>query len=270
MKIGIIGFGYVGQAVAWAHREQNIIIRDPKLKDSAELKYFADCDGIYICVPSPSLEDGHCDTSVLEAVLKELEEFNDIVIISKTTAPPGTYKQLHKEYPNLVHSPEFLTQNNSAIDYANAEYCVLGGHHYWCLKAREIVSLGRKIVLSNHLITSIETAALYKYMMNSYLATKVTFMNDFKKLANVEKVNWEEIKHLAGHDNRIGKTHMDVPGPDGQFGWGGACFPKDIAAIQMEALDLNIELELLGRVEDINKKHRQENLNEYKWAEGSQ
>jgi UDP-glucose 6-dehydrogenase len=49
---------------------------------------------------------------------------------------------------------------------------------------------------------------------------------------------------------------MDVPGPDGEYGWGGACFPKDIAAIQMEALDLDTELELLGRVEDINKKHR--------------
>jgi UDPglucose 6-dehydrogenase len=105
-------------------------------------------------------------------------------------------------------------------------------------------------------MTDIKSASLFKYMMNSYLATKVTFMNEFKKLADSEEVDWHGIKELSRHDYRIGTTHMDVPGPDGERGWGGACFPKDIAAIQMEALDLNTELELLGRVEDINKKHR--------------
>jgi UDPglucose 6-dehydrogenase len=97
---------------------------------------------------------------------------------------------------------------------------------------------------------------MYKYMMNSYLAAKVTFMNDFKKIADAEGIDIKDLTHLASHDSRIGTTHMAVPGPDGQYGWGGACFPKDIAAIQMEAIDLNVELELLGRVEDINKKHR--------------
>jgi UDP-glucose 6-dehydrogenase len=93
-------------------------------------------------------------------------------------------------------------------------------------------------------------------MMNSYLAAKVTFMNDFKKLADAENVEFKDLVYLAAHDDRIGTTHMEVPGPDGQYGWGGACFPKDVAAIQMEALNLETELELLGRVEDINKKHR--------------
>ena len=93
-------------------------------------------------------------------------------------------------------------------------------------------------------------------MMNSYLAAKVTFMNDFKKIADAEGVDIKDLAYLAKHDDRIGTTHMEVPGPDGQYGWGGACFPKDIAAIQMEGLDLGVELELLSRVEDINKKHR--------------
>jgi UDPglucose 6-dehydrogenase len=93
-------------------------------------------------------------------------------------------------------------------------------------------------------------------MMNSYLATKVTFMNDFKELADAHEVNWHEIKELARHDLRIGDTHMDVPGPDGEYGWGGACFPKDIAAITMEALDKGLEFELMQRVETINRRHR--------------
>ena len=93
-------------------------------------------------------------------------------------------------------------------------------------------------------------------MMNSYLATKVTFMNDWNKIAEAEGVSLDDLRFIAAHDDRIGITHMKVPGPDGHYGWGGACFPKDIAAILEEGLDLGVELELLGRVEDINKKHR--------------
>jgi nucleotide sugar dehydrogenase len=259
MKIGIIGFGFVGQAIGWAYRNHDLVIRDPKLKDSASLDKFTDRDGIFICVPSPSTEDGHCDSSVLESVLKELLFVNinrQIPLISKTTAPPSVYKSLQEQYPNLVHVPEFLTQANAVHDYANADYCVIGGDYDWAVKARTVIVEGRKLTHDKHIITPIETAALYKYMMNSYLATKVTFMNDWNKIAKASGVELGDLSHLSSHDHRIGTTHMEVPGPDGEYGWGGACFPKDVAAIQMEALDLGIELELLGRVEDINKKHR--------------
>ncbi len=260
MKIGIIGFGFVGGAVAWAYKNADLVIRDPKLQDSASLDKFLDRDAIFICVPSPSTEDGHCDTSILEQVLKELLfvtiQNPKVVLISKTTAPPSVYKQLQQEYSNLVYAPEFLTQANAVIDYANATYCVIGGDYDWAVRAREVLVYGRKLTHNKHIIVTIETASLYKYMMNSYLAAKVTFMNDFKKLADAENVEFKDLVYLAAHDDRIGTTHMEVPGPDGQYGWGGACFPKDVAAIQMEALNLETELELLGRVEDINKKHR--------------
>jgi UDPglucose 6-dehydrogenase len=260
MKIGIIGFGFVGQAIGWAYRNIDLVIRDPKMQDSASLDKFVSCDAIFICVPSPSTEDGHCDTLILEQTLKELLfvtiQNPNVVLISKSTASPSVYKRLQKDYSNLVHVPEFLTQANATVDYANATYCVIGGEYDWAVKARNILHFGRALVHNKHIIVSIETAALYKYMMNSYLATKVTFMNDFKKIADAEGIDIKDLTYLAGYDNRIGTTHMSVPGPDGQYGWGGACFPKDVAAIQMEALDLGVELQLLGRVEDINKKHR--------------
>jgi len=84
----------------------------------------------------------------------------------------------------------------------------------------------------------------------------VTFMNDFKLLADAEGVDWHDLKTLTTYEARIGKTHMDVPGPDGQYGWGGGCFPKDVAAIIAEAIDKSVDLELLERIETINKKHR--------------
>ena len=104
MKVGIIGLGYVGGAIAWAHQPQTVIMRDPKLKDSAELSDFVDCDVIYVCVPSPSTEDGHCDSSILESTLKELLFVlinKQIPIICKTTAPPSVYARLQKEYPKF-------------------------------------------------------------------------------------------------------------------------------------------------------------------------
>ena len=263
MRIGIIRFGYVGGAIAWAHRDQDIIIRDPKLKASADLDKFVDCDAVFVCVPSPcvdpTLENGKCNTSILEQTLKELLFVlinKQIPIICKTTAPPSVYARLQKEYPNIVHCPEFLTAANNLTDYMNAEYFVLGGQYDWCIKAREVIHLGVSVTHDRFIITDIKTAALYKYMMNSYLATKVTFMNDFKLLADAEGIDWNDVKTLITYEDRIGKSHMDVPGPDGQFGWGGACFPKDIAAIIEESIELGLDFELMQRVESINKKHR--------------
>lgn len=263
MRIGIIGFGYVGGAIAWAHRDQDIIIRDPKLKASADLDKFVDCDAVFVCVPSPcvdpTLENGKCDTSILEQTLKKLLFVlinKQIPIICKTTAPPSVYARLQKEYPNIVHCPEFLTAANNLTDYMNTEYFVLGGQYDWCVRAREVIHLGVSVTHDRFIITDIKTAALYKYMMNSYLATKVTFMNDFKLLADAEGIDWNDVKTLITYEDRIGKSHMDVPGPDGQFGWGGACFPKDIAAIIEESIELGLDFELMQRVESINKKHR--------------
>lgn len=260
MKIGIVGFGFVGGAVGWAYKNTDLVIRDPKLQDSAGLYKFIDRDAIFICVPSPSVSDGHCDTSILKKVLKELLfvtiQNPNVVLISNTTAPPSTYKQLQLEHPNLVYIPEFLTQANANADYANANYCVIGGQYDYAVRAREILTAGRRLTHDKHIIVPIETASLYKYMMNSYLATKVTFMNDFKKIADAEGVNFKDLEYLAAHDDRIGTSHMQVPGPDGQYGWGGACFPKDIAAIIMEGIDFGINLELLNFISNLNKNHR--------------
>jgi UDPglucose 6-dehydrogenase len=260
MRIGIIGFGYVGQAIGWSYQyKAELVIRDPKLVDSASLDQLASCDAIFVCVPSPSTEDGHCDTAILETTLKELLFVNinkQIPIISKVTAPPSVYARLQKEYTNLVYCPEFLTAANNVADYANSSYFVLGGDYDWCVKARAVIHQGVPLVHDKFTIIDIKTAAMYKYMMNSYLATKVTFMNDFKLLADAEGIDWTDLKYLSTADIRIGNTHMDVPGPDGQYGWGGGCFPKDVAAIIMEAIDLGVDFELLDRVETINKKHR--------------
>ena len=264
MRIGIIGHGFVGSAIADAYSYNDLVIRDPKLENSASLDKFNNCDAVFICVPSPTNTDGSCDTSILEGVLKELlfSSINkQIPIISKVTAPPSVYERLGKEYPNLVHFPEFLTAANASADYQNSNYFILGGQKEWCIKARDVIHEGVPLVHEKFLITDIKSAALYKYMMNSYLAMKVTFMNDFKELADAHNIDFKEMTGLSVFDDRIGYTHMSVPGPDGKYGWSGACFPKDIAAICKEALDHNVpsEFKLMQSVNLHNNKHRMKN-----------
>jgi UDPglucose 6-dehydrogenase len=259
MKVGIIGYGFVGQAIGLCYESKDLIVRDPKFSDSAELSKFNKCDCIFVCVPSPPREDGSCDTSILEQTIKELlfTVLNkDIPVICKTTAPPSVYERLHKEYPNIVHCPEFLTAANAHEDYINSPYCVIGGDEKYCEMARKFIEPHLNISHFEYVITDIKTAALYKYMMNSYLAAKVTFMNEFFKLAEAEGVEWNRVKEIATFDSRMGRTHMSVPGPDGSYGWGGACFPKDMTAIINEAKSLGVDFKLLEQIQDINKEHR--------------
>lgn len=263
MRIGIIGCGFVGSAIAHAHHYDDVIINDPKHPDSVNLDRFIDRDAIFICVPSPPLSNGSCDISILETVLKNLLFVNiakSIPLISKVTAPPSAYKKLQEQHPNLVHAPEFLTAKHAIFDYKYGKLCVLGGHENWTKRAADIVLNGMTEIRGTDIIhTDIATASLYKYMANSFLAMKVTFMNDFKELADKLEIEWKGIKNIASKDLRLGNTHLDVPGPDGQYGWGGFCFPKDVSAICEEAILQQIDFELMQRVESINNKHRRKN-----------
>lgn len=255
MKIGILGLGYVGTAVAHTHRNQTLVIRDPRLGDrSANIEEIKACDAVYICVPTPMLKSGHCDDSFVKGVVTELKGY-DKVIIGKSTVPPGVYQELQKENPNLVHAPEFLTAANATADYETASWVLVGGDEKWVNDAISVIS-SSTILATHYHKTTIDTAALFKYIANSFMATKVTFMNDIYHLATKLGISWNEIKTIATNDPRLGHSHWDVPGPDGKFGFGGACFPKDVAAIIEHGLELGVNLELLGRVKEINKKQR--------------
>jgi UDPglucose 6-dehydrogenase len=255
MKIGILGLGYVGSAVAWTHRNHEVVTRDPKLGDkSASLAEIKTCDAVYICVPTPMSEDGRCDDSFVKSVLAELSDYNKI-IICKSTVPPGVYAYLESKYPNIVHAPEFLTAANATADYESATWVLVGGTDENVEQAITVISAST-IAATHYHKTNITTASMFKYLANSFMATKVTFMNEFYHLTKHFDINWNDIKEIAKNDPRLGHTHWDVPGPDGKFGFGGACFPKDVAAICEQALDVGMSLELLEHVEKINKKNR--------------
>jgi UDPglucose 6-dehydrogenase len=127
-----------------------------------------------------------------------------------------------------------------------SRYVVIGGTvPAYMNEAKRII--GENLPDVNHyLMCTPEEASLMKYTVNSFLATKVIFMNELKQLADAtENVDYKVVTNLLKHDLRIGETHMHVPGPDEKFGFGGMCFPKDTSALLKFAEDAKIELSVL-------------------------
>lgn len=236
-KIGIIGLGFVGGAIEasmeWQDWASQLVVIDPDKGYTGTYSDLKDCDGVFVCVPTPQDADGTCDTSPLESVLAQLKAIDyHGVIISKCTAPPNVYERLNEEFPNLVHAPEFLTAANAVKDYAGGQFCIIGGRVKAYLKeAERIIRMGQENLGTNVQYCTIGEAALAKYTINTFLATKVVFMNEMKEIATSAGLDYTKIMSMVNMDCRIGSSHMQVPGPDGQLGFGGACFPKDTSAL---------------------------------------
>lgn len=249
-KIAVIGLGFVGGSIYQSLQREEPFIKvvgiDPAKGYATPLKDIAEFDAVFVCVPSPQNEDGTADTSILEQVLADLTAVNFTgVIISKVTAPPGVYQRLATIYPNLVHVPEFLTAANAYDDYVKGKFAIIGGSIIAYRNEAE-----RIVKLSQHQLEHVEhcsivEASLAKYAINSFLATKVVFMNEMAALTEASGGDWKIVSSLIKHDARLGNSHMQVPGPDGQFGFGGHCFPKDTAAILKHAEELGKNLSVL-------------------------
>ena len=233
IKIGIIGNGYVGEAISFAFSsfsELSIFDKNPsKSKNDSDSTH--DSDFVFVCVPTPMLKNGSQDLSFVDSVFKN--ETNKPIYILKSTVLPGTTESLIKKYEDvkIVFSPEFLTEKNSKKDIINPSRIIL---------------------------TDSKTAELVKYMNNTFLATKVSIMNEFKILSDHVGANWEDALNGFSSDSRIGLSHLNVPGHDGMLGYGGTCFPKDVNAILSFSKKYGIELNTIEGGWQTNLKVRQE------------
>jgi UDPglucose 6-dehydrogenase len=244
-KIGIVGIGFVGAAIRDCSNGffRTICIDVDPEKTTGTYADLHDCEAVFVCVPSPAKENGECDTSILNSVLFLLKDYKN-VIISKTTAPPQFYEKMQKVYPNLVHIPEFLTAENALKDFSSQQNLIIGGQVI--AYQREAERILKSIQpIKTVAFCSIGEAALSKYIINSFLATKVVFMNEMYELAIAHNYNWHKIRSLIDIDERIGKSHTRVPGPDSTFGFGGMCFPKDTSALIKYADKLSVNLNVL-------------------------
>ena len=246
-KIGIVGLGVVGSAVKESMTDtcELVLVDNDPTKSRNQFEELFDCDGIFICVPSPQNDEGGCDTTMLVDVISKLKNYRG-VIISKTTAPPDVYEELGKEFANLIHSPEFLTAANSLNDYLLGSFAIIGGSvKAYQLEAERIIRLGQTNI-RNVRFCSLGEASLVKYALNSFVSTKLIFMNELAQLAEKAGYDYFKIAEMIKLDSRIGNSHMQVPGPDGLYGFSGACLPKDTATFLNYARTHGIDLSVLA------------------------
>jgi UDPglucose 6-dehydrogenase len=244
-RIGIVGLGFVGSAINESFGVNQVCVdTDARKGYIGTYDQLMECEGIFICVPSPMGPNGECDTSILENVLLKLKGYKG-VIISKVTAPPDVYQRLNDQYPNLVHSPEFLTAAKAYHDYMSAKWAIIGGDVQAYRNEAERIIRASQPDLQTVKMCGIGEAALAKYAINSFLATKVVFMNELHTLATNAGLNYDIVANLIRQDERVGSSHMRVPGQDGSMGFGGYCFPKDTEALLKYSEKNNSEMNVL-------------------------
>ena len=240
--VGIIGNGFVGESQAFAFSpttDIRIYDIDP-LRATHTLEEAQDSDFTFVCVPTPMRKDGSQDISYIEAVFDRAVE--GTIYIIKSTILPGTTQQLQEKYPNLsiVFSPEFLTERTAKLDMLTQARIIFGGD---LELTKEVEKLFAQRFMNRHFIhTDTTTAELIKYMNNTFFATKVSIMNEFKRLADALDADWDKALYGFAADHRIGDSHLHVPGPDGRMGYGGTCFPKDVNAIVTLGRELGVPL----------------------------
>ena len=262
MKIGIVGQGYVGTAIKVGlepYYELETYDKYNESKTTCDLKQLVwGCEVIFVCVPTPMNEDGSCHTDIVESVIKEINTYaNGLqIVVIKSTVPPGTTDMLDKKYDgvNVIFNPEFLTEANFVEDFKNQDRIILGGVRKGTNKLRQIYS---KVFPTAHIIkTGSKTAEMVKYMTNSYLATKVSFANEIYQICQKIDIDYDKVVEYATLDERLGKTHLSVPGPDGDLGFGGHCLPKDLNALITFAQNLDLDPIVLETINWVNDKYR--------------
>ena len=260
MRVSIIGHGFVGKALENGLNENvETLIVDPIYQNKISDISLFNSEVIFICVPTPMKDDGDQDLNILNSVIEDINKLKiNAEIILKSTVLPSNIENIKKLIPRIIYNPEFLTERSANEDFINAEFIVLGGNNKNVSKISSFYKNHTKCLSNNIIHTDLISASLIKYTINSFLASKVMFFNElnslFKKSGTDE--SWENFIRAVSSDSRIGKSHMQVPGPDGRYGFGGSCFPKDSQAIYKYSLSLNSPLNILKKVIDLNNSIR--------------
>lgn len=266
--IGIIGNGFVGNAYYYYFTQNidcSVSVYDKQLgKSRNSLAEVCKSEIIFICVPTPTLENGLQDISHVRSALSEVSfnvGANAPIIVIKSTILPGSTLTLQGEFPklSLVFSPEFLDAATAYEDVKNPKHDTIIGCDDERIADRVLDIFNDIIPQGPMQVVGTKEAEMIKYMTNTYMASKNCFMNQMYGIASALKLNWSLC--VAGFlgDNRIGPTHTTVPGPDGSRGFAGACLPKDLGALitLVSSLDPNA-CKFLTCVEEINSSLRQD------------
>ena len=239
MIAGIIGNGFVGHAIDNGLTIKNIetLVFDIDInrsKNSFE-DLLEQSDIIFVCVPTPyNIKKQEFDSSIIDSVLEQISTYGTSAhIIIKSTVIPGTCERLQNLYKNLniIFSPEFLTERTANKDFLNPTRIILGFNKD-NIGREEIVSFFADCFPHIPIITTdYITSEFTKYFCNCFYAAKISIMNEFYQLANSLNADWDLAMEGMLSSGWVNKMHTKVPGPDGDYGFGGKCFPKDLQSL---------------------------------------
>lgn len=294
MKLCVIGTGYVGlpTGVVFANFGNSVVcvdkvkekvkllndavvpIYEPGLKElfesnikaqrikfTTELREAADCNIYFICVGTPSSEEGEAELSYVYEAAKEIAPFlkNDDIIALKSTVPPGTTRKIHKTIEDELQKlkkdikfhcaflPEFLKQGKAVEDTLHPDRVVIGTDDPYAAKKLRRLYKPYFRKTERILEMNIESAELVKYAANCMLASRISFMNELARVCEKVGGDIEDVRKGVGTDNRIGPAFLYAG-----IGYGGSCFPKDVKAMIHTFESLNMPSDFLRAVKDIN------------------
>lgn len=262
MKVLIVGHGFVGKAVDYGfnnHSCEKIII-DPLYGTSLDKIDDINVDVSFVCVPTPMGDEGEIDASIVINTVESLQHLRSGIIVIKSTVTPDIVEQLSSDPlgQRVVYNPEFLTEANANEDFVNPKMHIFGGDYDMTKKLEKLYerySLCKPCPI--HHMTAPE-AAFVKYGINTFLATKVLFFNQFFDVVSKFGSNYGAIVGAIGTESRVSDSHMRVPGFDNKRGFGGACFPKDTSAFANFARNQNKHFSLLEEAITSNNEYRKD------------
>ena len=279
MNIGIIAYGVVGKAIcAGFENKATLHVFDPNYSPQQSSRFKASleevwqaCDFTFIAAPTPQKliagePGGVFDSSHIDQIFADIAAFerekksqNKIVILVSTTLP-SKIKAYLKCYPELklIVFPEFLTEKNSVQDFLNPAFRIIGGDPQHARAVQALFEQYSACAPCKIGYCDAIGASFIKYILNTFMALKVSFLNQFYDLFqhSGSHTDWQALSELLHYDTRIGTSHQHVPGHDGDRGWGGKCLPKDTNAIMRDAREQNSPLSLLEEAWEYNLRVR--------------
>ncbi|ABO34809.1 UDP-glucose 6-dehydrogenase [Methanococcus maripaludis C5] len=287
MKISVIGTGYVGliQATGLASfgfEVMGIDIDETKVKMLNEglcplheegleellrshvgknLKFttsyecLKESEVIFLCVGTPQDRDGNTDLRFLFSATDNLKNYveNSKYLVIKSTVPIGTNRMIKERLNNpnieIISNPEFLREGIALKDFFNPERIVLGFEDF-NPESRYILEIYGEFMKKNipFVITNWETSEMIKYASNAFLATKISFINELSKLADLTNSNIKTVAYAMGMDDRIGGKFLNAG-----IGYGGSCFPKDVKSLIKQFENHDIVPNIIGATDRVNE-----------------
>jgi UDP-glucose 6-dehydrogenase len=234
MNIAIFGKGVVGKATGAVFND-SVVYVDPEY--GLDIDDFGPYHYAMLCIPTPGTKDGLDHNDLGQAILELKDKGFQGVLVIRSTCTPKFLEVASDLYHSVIYWPEFLRESTAGYDGAHPGVVVLGGTEYLRTTFKQKLQSLNHGGYSKWIDTDLATAAVIKLGLNTALAAKVSLFNSIYKIAESNNADWETVREGICSDWRIGHGQSAVPGPDGLFGFGGKCLPKDLTATV--ALDKN-------------------------------